>query len=891
MRSLWIIFLLLSTSFYSFSQQYVDWKNVKNKAEKHVVFQANKNQQYGFDAYEEGRPINYYNDTIVNKNFIYAIPTKSVLTDQSDLVDAKLRNFKNLDTKSILFQVNSNGELLEAQQKNDSTFTLRLPSKSSNYTISVKYKGVLVGLLNVEILQPFTKKIIFVSLIKNSIDKNESISYLNKIYRQAGINFTLERRVSYNDSLFSDSLLFSNPSASNDRYTMEMRQLRDRFFQSTNFKERDAYIVFIIPGFIDESIKGYMVKNHGLAFISNQPDSSFNYTLAKQLGYGVGALDDFWLDVNTDNGWSDNLMDGESGTHLIKFQWLELQSDNSLVTYFDGDEDVKTNNGMVAYYFWEENENGEIVLAKNHPFFKILRPYKKNYFSYHLNLQDSLFEVVYSKGLFFVCNLHIYLFGLFTGIWLFSFIWLLIRRKRKKQRFRQLYSKVGIRILHLLYLGLVILMYASLNHLVQNYAVQSGHIADFDKQKIQKVVDNTLYNNNLKYDDQNDLKSEILIKKDHKWYMKRLKKVLYFNVQLDSADGFEYARYKGDSDSLFLRENNVRDLAESHYFVVTYYNSKKQIEYQKAYNHAGFEISDKMNVTDAAKRILLMVNGYRPTSLGNNLEQNFQDIQKNGLEFPNSSNLIYNFDRYDYWRPWNEIDLLFQKRLNPTETYYADGHFSVETSNHRSLLSFTHLASIYPKRCENPKKHTCFETKRASTGFFGDQFVSTIDLLPMHSNKRGFNLRYENGKVAAKNLMQMFNEIPSRSGNDTLYIVAHSMGYAYALGMIDEMRGKINFGGFYIISPENAKQGRIYKQEWKEVWQYGSKNNKENHEEPCLQDGIAPQSCAGGLSEKDRAYIPLQLYNRKGFYDSHFVGFYTWIFDIKQNEKGAIRQR
>lgn len=887
-----LLFLaLISAINFINAQDYVAWKNVKNQPEPHVIFKENRTQQFGYDGVTEGRPINYYDDTIVSKNFVYSVPYKSLVAGKSDVVNAVLRNFKVFDDQYLLFQVNNIEEVLPFTPRNDSTFILTLPGKSSNYSVSVKYKGILVGLLKVEVLQPFTKNLVFISLVNDRIDKQKTMDYLNSVYKQAGINFQLDEVYQFNDTTFTDSILLANPSLLNDRYTKEMRELRDRFFEARNFNRRDAYIVFIVPGFVDETIQGYMVKNHAIAFIKNENDSIFNYALAQKLGHGVGALDHFWMDVDAENGISDNLMDGEKGTHLMRFQWLELQSDNSVLTFYDGDEEIETNNGMVAYYFWEEDENGHIKLDNNHPFFKILRPFKKNYFSYHLNITDSLFEVIYSKGMFFVCNLHIYLGILFTVIWLTVFVLLLIRRRRKKERFKFLYSKYSIRVMHLIYLGSLLLMYIALNHVIKNYAIQSGHIVDFDKQKIQQVIDNTLYNNNLKYDNQETLKSEVLVKKDQKWYMKRLKKVLYFNVQLDSNGGFDYARFKGDSDSLFLRENNFREAAESHYFVISFYNSKKQVEYQKAYNHSGFEISDKLNVSDAAKRILLFVNGYRPTSLGNNLEQNFQDIQKNGLEFPNSSNLIYNFDRYDYWRPWNAIDQLFQQRLNPTETFYADGHHSVETSNHRSLIGFTHLAAIYPKRCNNPKKHECYSTKQVSTGFFGDQFVSSIKLLPTHSNKRGFKLRYENGKVAARNLMQMFNEIPSRSDNDTLYIVAHSMGYAYALGMVEEMRGRINFGGFYIIAPENAKQGHINKAEWKEVWQYGSKNNHNNHEEPCLQDGIAPQTCASGLSESDRVYIPLELYKRKGFYDSHFVGYYTWIFDIKQSEKGFIRQR
>jgi hypothetical protein len=178
-----------------------------------------------------------------------------------------------------------------------------------------------------------------------------------------------------------------------------------------------------------------------------------------------------------------------------------------------------------------------------------------------------------------------------------------------------------------------------------------------------------------------------------------------------------------------------------------------------------------------------------------------------------------------------------------------------------------------------------------SSGFFGVKEMKTIDLHRMEPNWEGFKKRVNNGRIAGKNLLQVFNEIPNRSENDTIYFVAHSMGYAYALGIIRELRGKIQFGGFYIMAPENASCGKVLLDEWKEVWQYGSNFNKKGGDAPCLIDGVAPQVMAGGLKEDNRRYIPIEMYEEKGFYDSHFIGYYSWIFDIPKGQKGNITQR
>jgi hypothetical protein len=117
------------------------------------------------------------------------------------------------------------------------------------------------------------------------------------------------------------------------------------------------------------------------------------------------------------------------------------------------------------------------------------------------------------------------------------------------------------------------------------------------------------------------------------------------------------------------------------------------------------------------------------------------------------------------------------------------------------------------------------------------------------------------------------------------------MGYAYALGMIDVLEGQIQLGSFYIIAPENASAGKIHYSKWKEVWQYGSNFNQKGKDAPCLQDGVAPQFPVKGLPNQCRLYFPRKLYRNKGFFDSHFIGYYTWVLDIPKGRPGHIQQR
>jgi hypothetical protein len=423
-----------------------------------------------------------------------------------------------------------------------------------------------------------------------------------------------------------------------------------------------------------------------------------------------------------------------------------------------------------------------------------------------------------------------------------------------------------------------------------SYEIYDGAVPDFRNLESQEVRRQILYSSEIRRSELPEMASEVLIKRGDDWIVKRRKRVLYFDLYKDSTGVFSIAKFNRESDSIVVQSSGVAMLAPSHYFVINRIDENLNYSSQMVYNHQGSNVTDLLNFSEKpAKRILLFVNGYRPTSLGNSLEENFRDIRERGVEFPNSKNMIYDFDRYDYWRPWREIDLRFEKRLNPSATYYADGHFSVSTSNYRSLIHFSQVSARYPTRCKNPNKHTCQNQGR--TSWFRSSDDATFHLLPNRPNYGGFKKRKENGRIAGLNLLQQLNEIPNSSKNDTLYIVAHSMGYAYALGMIDEMRGKINFGGFYIIAPENADAGYVNTAEWKEIWQYGANHEALKKTAPCMLDGVAPQTVAQGLDMKNQVFVPFELYRRFGFFDSHFIGFYDWIFDLDETQAGYIPQR
>ncbi|HEY0899705.1 MAG TPA: fibronectin type III domain-containing protein [Sphingobacteriaceae bacterium] len=300
----------------------------------------------------------------------------------------------------------------------------------------------------------------------------------------------------------------------------------------------------------------------------------------------------------------------------------------------------------------------------------------------------------------------------------------------------------------------------------------------------------------------------------------------------------------------------------------------------------------KTNVVAGRKNITLFVNGYRF-----------------GLpEKPDSDNVITKEDRFQYWEG---MDKLFIDRLKSGTVLYADGHHSISTSNHRDMGSFYCSAkTIIPSISSDPKEIVIKNASMVIPSFGSSLsyvelpetvtcFTYTGGKLNEEPNVEGFEKRRQSGRTAATKLLQ---EI--RSGKvvlrvdsidnilDTLDIVAHSMGYAYALGMTDVLKGKIPFGRFYIIAPENAGSGAIDESDFEEVWQYGSDLNRDDGMEPDplnKQDGVAPQVKVGGLGRYQRVFIPEAV--AKGFLKSHSIGNFQWIFNREKYQKGYVKPR
>ena len=666
---------------------------------------------------------------------------------------------------------------------------------------------------------------------------------------------------------------FLNPPADSSRYSQQMKALRNAYFEANPGKDPEGIYCFVIPKFKDTTWHAFSVPAKSLIFVVQSNEMTFHKDITRHIGYALG--------LNTTSE-IENIMSISGGSFLNASQAWQLRSEPFSFSLYDDYEFVRTNNGLAAYCIWLENDKGEIAVDSLKPIESIFRPYKRNYLSYLLKIDNPLFWPLFAIKKISICPLH-----LLTVVLAFVLVIMIRKRSNKRIVESKFFKRQYLRFLKFISwcfaILIVIACFWGVNWYYENSVLRAPHLKAMKGKTstdlLKAIGDEQVFS----HIDDDKVSAMTYVKKGKDWYALQEKKVLLFDLR--KVDSTWKMTFSGSTNILDLPTLKVKHLAYSHYLVFRYFDAKELLISERVYNHLGIELTQALHKRDPAKRILLFVNGYRPVSTSNSFEHNLADIQKKGVEYPETKNYLYSYDRYNYWRPWNEIDVLFQERINPAETWYADGHHSVSTSNHFSLVQFAQSSSMYPLTC-NGKKHTC-----QYTIVTGNKKVASINLLDQRPNTEGFAHRRNRGHIAGKNLRAILNELPNVSENDTLYIVAHSMGYAYALGILDEMRGKIQLGNFYILAPENAASGKVNINEWKEVWQYGTKLYGKGKNAPCEQDGVAPQTKVGGLKEENRIYFPSKEHKKMGFFKSHFIGYYTWVLDIPKGERGAILQR
>jgi hypothetical protein len=353
-----------------------------------------------------------------------------------------------------------------------------------------------------------------------------------------------------------------------------------------------------------------------------------------------------------------------------------------------------------------------------------------------------------------------------------------------------------------------------------------------------------------------DKGSVLIIKQKGEWISKKRHSVNYFTISLTNKWKFSHS-----SDSIILQKNKVRLQSNSQYIVLIYMKDKNKIAKEVVYSYSGEDVTDYFLTTKTVlpQRVIVFANGYRgPTR-----------------DKDESDNLVTDKDRFYYWY---KIDNQFIDRLQPSKSYYIDGSMGIYTSNHRTMGKFAYSLM---------KSSRFMRKKRA---------VRQFKSLNTEENSEGFKTRKEKGKIAGRAFLAAICNSPACAQTiDTVDIVCHSMGYAYVIGFIEEIKGKVVFGNMYIIAAENASNDCPDWTLFNQVWQYGSNLGEPDADPVWEQDGIAPQCPVKGIEVLDpskggRVFFPKD-WPKKNFIDSHMLYNYDWMFEcIVKGQPGYIEK-
>lgn len=374
---------------------------------------------------------------------------------------------------------------------------------------------------------------------------------------------------------------------------------------------------------------------------------------------------------------------------------------------------------------------------------------------------------------------------------------------------------------------------------VQGIIMQFAHDTRKNNQRKRFKFENQHVILPLNRQEANHLTQVVYIQRNGKWSSQIAKPVVYFN-QNNHALFFEKS-----SDTIILNTKSYPSLFHAQ-VIHNEENNTLQL-----YNYEGINIASN---SQKPTRLMLFINGYR----GFEKENDPADF------------LLTTTDRYHYWY---KIDDQFIQRFHSVNAYYIDASVSLKTSSHKNVIKFT---------------RSYFRVNYPVLKSYASKQYHRLNLKP---NEKGFYYREDLGKIGGLSLFYALQRNNITALQDTIDIVCHSMGYAYTLGLIQSLEGKVVFGKLYIIAPEGASVDGADWSKFMQVIQYGSNLDQQNPDALIEQDGIAPQIEVKNLfnykqAKTERVFLPNTI--KKGFVDSHMLYSYDWIFEIPIGQIGSI---
>ncbi|KAF2331738.1 fibronectin type III domain-containing protein [Flavobacterium ginsenosidimutans] len=848
-----------------------------------IAFSANSSK-YAFDVLPDNATSTLqklYKQA--GKNFL---PYKAVLNGDTDTVLAAVTTTDSeINLDDIVFKTES-GAKVDAV-RNDKIFiltvrgTLNYAEEQILATIKQGDKWKVIGAFVLVHISPKEVNVALVPTDEISQSKlDEVITNTQKIYNKVGvkINFT-KQPVLKIDSVVSGNSIQTEKNTITSTYSTEQQKINS-LYQSTE----SSYVLFITNKTSSTGQQGYMRLNGQFGYVFNS-ETALSKTPAHELGHGIFKLEHPFEVYKTAEKSTDLLMDYNSGTVLNHQDWKQINDPAFRLYAFQGQSSGEINGGYAIAPDFSFVSNGNETTVANlnlaqKGFLGGFVSYKSgNKITYkwdgtkYVDDKNNVFE---KPNLIPVLNK--------------SIIWLFFDNDKTINANKYLRTVYSEELKKVIETG----KSDKLSAFIDKYV-----IADNFKQKEERrdtywgyIACSTCNSG----DTGKDEKAANLILST----LKKIKAAVISNQNIAMKDLPKPANS--------IKEENLLVGGMKYSFI--------QMEVQN--NTAEIHPGGKINRIERK-------NGYGTTLYGLDIDGNIQIyVDKNQLEFiynyllsltsdnfilfvngydpskiSDDNNEVFEYDKLDYW---GTIDDKFATAINnKSHLIYADGNKDINTSNHINTCNFVKsLTSV-------KKSYSVVANILAPLGGkLGEALAAgctSMNAAPYHNtnpNEPGFDSRKADGRMAAGKLINKLKDGTISCSktmkddkikiNGVVDIVAHSMGFAYSLGMIEVfMEEGIEVGNYYVLAPENACSGTLPFSIRDRTWQYGTNEIKDPME---IQDGVAPQCPIKGIDILKRIYIPVKdrLPSQLGFTESHSIVNYEWIFNLS-NDKGYVIPR
>jgi hypothetical protein len=280
-----------------------------------MVFSKADEQVYGFDEYKVMQWAEDYETILLQDSSSYFVSNKSIKSGGTDFVMAE---FSNTDISLSEFSfTTASGQIFNSEIIGNK-IKIRIENLTEDVCIYAKAGNLKMGKLNMKVYEEEEKEVVIIPLGNlNAGDITSITNTINQTFSQAVYKWNVSLGNSYNATNWDDN---SNGKVDIDDYSLlnkysdEMDKIRNGFDDSNI--DKDAFILFVVPGFGDASVDGYMPYGRRFGFIKAGSNVK---TFAHELGHGAFGLQHIFPDVV--QGSTDNLLDYGSGNHLAGWQW------------------------------------------------------------------------------------------------------------------------------------------------------------------------------------------------------------------------------------------------------------------------------------------------------------------------------------------------------------------------------------------------------------------------------------------------------------------------------------------------------------------------------------------------------------------------------------------